>query len=275
MNKYLSTALYAILKPLIVLMYRNGVAFGEFSHLVKLAYIEVIEKELTESTQKATTSQIAISSGLTRKEVSSLRKELAPHQEKNIDKNRATRVISAWISDSLFCHQNNKANVLNIQGENGSFEQLVNMYSGDMPYKAMMKELLRIGAIETREGNKVALIRAAYIPSDNENEMYDLLGEDVSLLISTIKHNITNKEEKPRYQRKVCYDQIPVENIDEFKEMVAIENQTLLVKLNEWLAQHDMDKQVTKENKESVKVGVGVYYFEIQNKKSKGESYEN
>ena len=275
MNKYISTALYAILKPLVALMYRNGIAFGEFSRLAKLAYIEVIEKELIKSTDKATTSQIAISSGLTRKEVSKLRKEFIPNQKQNIDKNRATRVISAWISDPLFCNQTNKANVLNIQGESGSFEQLVNKYSGDMPFKAMMKELLRIGAIEMRENNKVALIRAAYIPSDNENEMYDLLGEDVSLLISTIKHNITNKTEKPRYQRKVSYDQIPLENLNEFKEMVAIENQTLLVKLNEWLAQHDMSKQSTKEKKESVKVGVGVYYFEAASEKTKGENHEN
>jgi len=264
MNKYLSTALYAILKPLIGLMYRNGMAFGEFSRLAKLAYIEVIEKELIKSTQKATTSQIAIISGLTRKEVSSLRKEFAPHQATNMKQNRATRVISAWISDPQFCDENGKAKILDIQGKDGTFEQLVNQYSGDMPFRAMMKELLRTGAIEIIEENKVALVRAAYIPSDNENAMYDLLGEDVSLLISTIKHNITDKENKPRYQRKVSYDKIDIENLDEFKEIVAVENQKLLVKLNKWLAKHDMKKQPTKSNKKSKKVGVGAYYFETE-----------
>ncbi len=275
MNAYLTTALYAILKPLVGLMYRNGMAFGEFSKLAKLAYIEVIEKELIDSKQKATTSQIAISSGLTRKDISKLRKKTIPLQDKKTNQNRATRVISAWISDPRFCDKDNNANTLDIQGESGTFEHLVNQYSGDMPFKAMMKELLRIGAIEIKKDNKVALIRAAYIPSDDENGMYNLLGEDVSLLISTIKHNITNKKEKPRYQRKVSYDRIDVENLDEFREMVAKENQILLVKLNEWLAQHDMKKQTITKNKDSMKVGVGVYYFETESKKSKGTNDEN
>ncbi len=275
MNAHLTTALYAILKPLIGLMYRNGMAFGEFSKLAKLAYIEVIEKELIESKQKATTSQIAISSGLTRKDISKLRKEPIPLQDEQVSQNRATRVISAWISDPLFCDEDNNANILDIQGESGTFEHLVNQYSGDMPFRAMMKELLRTGSIETRTGNKVALIRAAYIPSDDENGMYGLLGEDVSLLISTIKHNITNKKKKPRYQRKVSYDRIDVEKLDEFREIVAKENQRLLVKLNEWLAQHDMNKQTTIKNKDSMKVGVGVYYFEAESEKSKGTNDEN
>ena len=274
-NAHLTTALYAILKPLIGLMYRNGIAFGEFSKLAKLAYIEVIEKELIESKQKATTSQIAISSGLTRKEISAFRKESTPLHDKKANQNRAIRVISAWISDPLFSDKDNKANVLDVQGGNGTFEHLVNQYSGDIPYKAMMKELLRINAIKKRKGNKVALIRAAYIPSDDENGMYELLGEDVSLLISTIKHNITNKKKKPRYQRKVSYDRINVKKLDEFRELVAKENQALLVKLNKWLAKHDMNKQTPTKNEESMKVGVGVYYFETESKKSKGTNDEN
>jgi hypothetical protein len=275
MNKHLSTALYAILKPLISLMYRNGMGFSEFSQLAKLAYIEVIEKELIRSNQKATTSQIAISSGLTRKEVSSLRKKIAPDQAINIKQNRATRVISAWISDTQFCDQQGKAKVLSILGEDETFEQLVAQYSGDMPHRAMMKELLRTGAIETRENIKVGLLRAAYIPSADENEMYSLLGEDVSLLLSTIKHNITNKENEPLYQRKVSYDRISVEHIVEFRKLAKKENQLLLVKLNSWLAKHDMNKQTVIGNGDSMKVGVGAYYFETKSKNSKGLNNES
>jgi len=256
-------------------MYRNGMAFGEFSRLAKLAYIEVIEKELIASDQKATTSQIAISSGLTRKEVSSLRKESIPHQKSSMKQNRASRVISAWISDPQFCDEDGNAKILDIQGDNGTFEQLVNQYSGDMPFRAMMKELLRTGAIETTEDNKVILIRAAYIPSDDENAMYDLLGEDVSLLISTIKHNITDKDNNPLYQRKVSYDKIAVDNLDEFREMVATENQKLLVKLNEWLALHDMKNKPTIEQKSTMKVGVGAYYFETESENQQETNNEN
>ncbi len=284
MNRPLTTALYSILKSLVGLMFRNGIAFGDFSKLAKRAYIEVTERELRESGQKTTTSSIAIITGLTRKEVAALRKETSPKLVHTTTHNRATRVISGWISDTDFCDSSGKAKMLNVQGEEGSFEALVSRHSGDIPYRAMLDELVRTDAVQITDTNQVVLLRAAYIPSTGESDKYALLGEDVSLLINTIKHNIVvasdssvsngtknrvSKEktameadsDTPFYQRKVCYDKIPAEFIPAFKQMANEENQSLLVKLNQWLAEHDMDKHPLMTGK-AMKVGVGIYYFE-------------
>ena len=252
-------------------MFRNGIAFGELSSLAKKAYIDVAEKELLASGQKATISMIAISTGLTRKEVSVLRKENTHVTEKSNQQNRAVRVISGWISDPEFCNTDGKPKLLKVQGSKGTFEQLVNKHSGDMPFRAMMKELLRTGAIEEKEEGKVALIRAAYIPSNDENGMYDLLGKDVSSLISTIKHNIIDQNEEPYFQRKVCYDSVPAEHLEEFKVLANKESQQLLLKLNDWLAKHDMDNQTKIMSKKPMKVGVGIYYFEEKVEVKKNE----
>lgn len=261
MNKHLKNAIYNIIKPLVGLMFRNGISFAEFSKIAKHAYIKETEKELLASGQKATTSSIAITTGLTRKDVAALRKEDSPQTQDGLEKNRAIRVISGWVADKVFCNTKGQPKVLTIQGKKNSFEALVNRYSGDMPYKAMLNELLRIEAVSV-EKNKVSLIRAAYIPADNEADKYNILGEDVSLLISTIKHNIVSNDNEPRYQRKVCYNQVPAEQLDEFKELANKENQLLLLKLNDWLAQHDMHNQPKIKSKKPMKVGVGVYYFE-------------
>ncbi|KAG1657108.1 hypothetical protein GQR58_023591 [Nymphon striatum] len=246
MNRHLTTAIYAILKPLVGLMHRNGLSFGEFSTIAKHAFIKETEKELLASGQKATTSSLAIITGLTRKDVAALRKQDAPKAEEVLQQNRAIRVISG----------------LGFRNDSNSFESLVLKHSGDIPYQAILKELLRSEAVEVIDKKKVALIRAAYIPSDDENGKYEHLAEDVSQLISTIKHNIISKDLEPRYQRKVCYDSIPAEFIDEFKALANEENQKLLVKLNKWLADHDVDNQSDIKNDTPVKVGVGVYYFE-------------
>ena len=271
MNSHLSTAIYKILKPLVSLMFRNGFSFGEFSRIAKHVYVEITEKELLASGQKATTSSIAIVTGLTRKDVAALRKETNPKYEQGLQRNRAIRVIGGWVADPNFSSREGHPNVLETQGSQGSFELLVTRYSGDVPYKAMLKELLRSGAVESVGENRVALIRAAYIPSNDENSSYDILGEDVTSLISTIKYNIVSEGREPRFQRKVSYDQIPAEYLDEFKKIVNKENQLLLLKLNDWLAQHDMDTQekITSEN--PMKVGVGVYYFEDSSKSSRGK----
>ncbi len=268
MNKHLTTALYAIFKPMIGLMLRNGVSFGDVTKLVKQAYIEETEKDLLTSGEKVTTSRIAIITGLTRKDVAALRKETSPKVEHSTQHNRAIRVISGWISDATFCNEEGNAKVLDIQGEKGSFETLVNKYSGDIPYRAMLSELIRTGAVEKIGNNKIELIRSAYLSTEDEDEKYTLLGEDVALLIETIKHNITSDSADLRYQRKVAYDNIPVESLDEFKALANREKQLLLVKLNAWLAEHDMDKQKTKTSEKPMKVGVGIYYFEKPAEKS-------
>ena len=262
MKTRLSTALYTILKPLISLMVRNGLSFGEFSQIAKHAYIEVIEKELLASGEKATTSSIAIITGLTRKDVAALRKNKTPKSELGQQQNRAIRVIGGWVGDPEFSKKKGKGRTLEIQGKQGSFEALVNRYSGDIPYQALLKELIRSDAVEVINNDMVKLVRAAYIPSTDENSKYDVLGEDASLLISTIKHNIISGDTEPRFQRKVSYTRIPVEHLDEFKKLSNKENQKLLLKLNAWLAQHDTDNNDKINTSETRKVGVGVYYFE-------------
>lgn len=261
-NKKLANSILLLLKPLVALMNRNGVAFGDFAKLAKQAYIQETERELLSSGEKATTSKIAIITGLTRKDVSFLRKETFPTFEQSHQKNRAVRVISGWISDTEFCDEEGNANELNIRGEKATFEALVNRYSGDIPFPSMLKELERIKTVEKTDDDKVVLLRAAYISSHDDEDKYDNLGQDVHLLLSTIKHNILADGEPLRYQRKVCYDKVPEEFVDEFRKMASKGSQSLLVKLNKWLAKHDVDRNPDLKAKDLKKVGLGLYYFE-------------
>lgn len=268
-------SIYLIIKPLIGLMLRNGIAFGDFMRLAKRAYIEEAEKELEQLGQKTTTSRIAVITGLTRKDVAALRKERLPKIEPAVQQNRAVRVISAWVSDADFCDAAGNARVLQIHGAENSFEALVSRYSGDMPYRAVLDELVRTGAVERQGKEALKLVRSAYVPSDDEEKKYALLGEDVNLLISTIKHNITAESELPRYQRKVCYDNIPAECLPEFRELANRESQALLLKLNTWLAVHDMDRNPSLKSNRPMKSGVGAYYFEELAEQQEEQSDEN
>ena len=139
----------------------------------------------------------------------------------------------------------------------------------------MLNELERIKTIERTEDKKVILIRAVYVASNEDDDKYDNLGEDVQLLISTIKHNITTEDEPLRYQRKVCYDKVPGKYVDEFRTMANKGSQSLLVKLNSWLAKHDIDREPSLEKKDLMKVGLGLYYFEELNENEEDEKNES
>ncbi|MGV6858335.1 MAG: DUF6502 family protein [bacterium] len=280
MDSQLKQAVYRILLPLVRILVRKGVAFGEFSQLVKRAYVEVAEASLVASEGKATTSRIAIVTGLTRKDTAQLRKFSGEDDQILGKYNRSVRVIGGWLEDKDFITPDGKPRVLPLNGENG-FEALVARYSGDMPTKAMLDELQRVGVVEKLDGQYVNLLRHAYIPVGDEGEKLVILGSDVALLISTIDHNLQATPDHCFFQRKVAYDRLPEECLPTFKKLVNKHGQLLLERLNEFLAVHDLDRaqdDVTEEPGETKYAGVGIYYFEDDaspEKTSKSQGHED
>jgi len=91
-----------------------------------------------------------------------------------------------------------------------------------------------------------------------------VLGADTADLISTLDYNIYVKPTKPRFQRKVMYDNVPREAAKEFRTVVAAEGQEFLEKLDRWLAHHDRDVNPASKGTGRVRVGLGVFQFEEQ-----------
>src|SRR5690606_30956407 len=61
---------------------------------------------------------------------------------------RAWRLISAWTHDSRFSNNRGEPRALHLRSAPGSFGELVRSYCGDVPVRAVLSELNRIGAIE-------------------------------------------------------------------------------------------------------------------------------
>ena len=266
MNKVLYTTCYLILRPLIRILLRKGVSYGEFTQIAKQAYVKVAEEAaITPTCKKPTTSQIAITTGLTRKDVAALRKVDFDEVTITARYNRGTRVIDGWLHDSDFNH-GNPTKTLPLLGTECSFKHLVERYSGDMPYRAMLQELARVQAVEvSADDRSVRLLTDAYVPYGDEDEKLAILGKDVSHLITTIDYNLSADKTDLRYQRQVSYDNLPIEALAPFKKMVRQDSQALLVKFNEWLSTKDRDRTPESEGTGKVKAGVGIYYFEEDN----------
>jgi hypothetical protein len=262
MEKMLLQATRRILKPLVRILYRKGVAFGEFSQLARQIYVEVTAEMLASEGERPTTSRIAIATGLTRKDVAHLRHMPDDGLPTN-SYNRGARVITGWLHDKEFHDVAGKPALLPLQGESGSFASLVSRYSGDMPYRAMLHEMERLGAVHVDTSGQVQLMGGGYIPHANETEKFSILGTDVAALIATIEHNlITQDRQQLRFQRKVSYDNLPEEALPAFKAMVDKDGLDLLIKFNGWLATHDRDSNPQAKGTGRMRAGVGIYYFE-------------
>jgi len=258
----LSVAIVTLLRPLVRILLRNGVAYGTFAELAKKAYADVALADFTEPGRKQTVSRVSALTGLTRKEVKRLVEQTGLY-DAELDRryNRAVRVISGWLNDKEFLGPNGQPAVLALDGEHASFAALVRRYSGDIPTQAMLAVLARADCV-VREDDAVRLIRHAYIPAGDPVDKVRILGADVGELIATIDHNLTTKSVDLRFQRKVSTALVAASAVPEFRALSAERAQRLLEELDAWLTLHEVGTAATSADETPHYVSLGIYFYE-------------
>ena len=251
-----------LLRPLVRLLLRNGIAFDDFAEVARGVYAQVARDEFTPEGKRPTDSRVAILTGLTRKEVRRLRDEVdAPHTKQEWGgAHRATRVLSGWFQDPEFTDADGEPRDLDAKDEQTGFPALVRRYSGDMPTSAMLAELERVNAVKRVDKSKIHLLSRSYLPDTGDPEGIRMLGSAVHDLLATIDHNLSRNEgERPLFQRVVFNNQVDAKMAPLFRRITNEQAQKFLETLDDWLATHEHPAQ---EDGEHLRLGVGVYLFQ-------------
>jgi len=270
----LTAAVERVLRPLFRILLRNHMSFKAFVDIAKHVYVDVAAEDFGIPGKKTSVSRVALLSGLTRKEVQRLLEApVVDDAEAGERYNRAARVVAGWIRDAEFSDADGNPKVLQLQDGRASFAELVRRFSGDIPFRAILDELLRVGVVEKVGDDTIRLKTRAYVPESGDADKLNILGTDVSDLVATIEHNLQHGAADPFFQRKVMYDNVPVEALQEFRRMSGAQAQSLLERLDKWLSQHDRDTHPATGGTGQVRTGIGIYYFEedMQAQKQKGE----
>ena len=261
----LYSAIHKLLRPLVRLLLKHGVPFGVFADMARWLYVDVADKELGLPGRAQSNSRISVITGLSRKEVLKQKNIEQPVDEQSLERyNRAARVISGWVRDIRYTDANGSPLPLVLESdikETASFAELVKRYSGDVPVRAILDELLHVGSVTKNPDGTIELLSRAYVPGKDDISKLSILGTDVRELLMTISNNIENPE-KLRFQRKVSYDNISDENAALFKKLSARDCQKLLEKFDQWLAKRDRDTNPDAKGSGRKSVGVGIYFFE-------------
>ncbi len=241
---------------------RNGMSYGEFDQIVRKCFVDVSFRDFSNPRNKQTISNVAILTGLNRKEVKRLHElDLEQGDDAGQQYNRVVRVIGGWINDGRFLRDDGNPRDLDYEGKS-SFSELVRQYSGDMPVAAMQKVLTRSGNISFTDGNRVRLLSHAYLPSDDPEEKLGILGVDTSQLIDTIDYNLGAGEADLRFQRKASNPKVSADAVPEIKQFLRRKGQAFLEEVDLYMAQHESDSA-----EDSVEMSVAVYYHETETPK--------
>jgi hypothetical protein len=259
LNHALSTAVLRLLRPLVRVLLKHGIAYGTFAELARKAYVEEGFAGGAETGKRATISSVSALTGLTRKETKRLRElEVVDDESSSQRYSRAIRVISGWTRDPRFQTSAGEPAVLPRDGEQGSFAALVKEFSGDIPPAAMLSVLETSGTVSVGEPG-VTLMKKAYIPTQTPLEKINILGTDVAELIDTIGHNLEAPPADLRFQRKVSNVLLHPDAEPAFRELSTRKSQLLLEEYHSWLSSHEIDPDVDSDV-EPRSVAVGIYY---------------
>ncbi|MFK8017402.1 MAG: DUF6502 family protein, partial [Gammaproteobacteria bacterium] len=213
--------------------------------------------------------RVAILTGLTRKEVKrQLERSARPStDDAPSDVNRVTRVLDGWHKDPDFTGPYSLPLEVYFDRPNGdtpSFTELVRRHSGDMSARAMLDELLRIGAVEVLDEGELRVLTKGYISALMDPAVLERMGSVIGNLAETLDHNFfcEGGGSVKRFERNVFSQSgISEEALQEFSLLVKDKGQLFLETLNHFLTANELEHETSDKNNNVVKTGVEIYHY--------------
>lgn len=254
-----------LLGPLTRILLRNGVTYGEFSEVVKTSFVTVAAQDFRVPGKKMSKARIAIVTGLTRKEVQRL--SSTDQQERfnlKTNLNRITRVLSGWHTDPDYTGPYGMP--LEVRYDSNmpkdvTFVRLVQQYSGDMTPRAMLDELLRVGAVVETDNSWFKVLKRTYVPDALAPDALERLGRGVRDYVATMDVNMLKTEPGTGLFERFVVPEFGLKESDlpDFNEYVRWRCQGLLEEIDNWLSKKKPPN--IEMGEKAIKTGVGVFHF--------------
>lgn len=266
----------SLMKPIIMLLLRNGVTYKEFALLCKSIFVEAAAQDYGIRGRPTNVSRIAVLTGIDRKEVKRIKDLLQENTmalEAQSAQDRITRLLTAWHRDPEFSDGDNQGRLLPVEGERGSFQSLVRRFGGDVPRQALFKEMLRVGVIAKRDEGVTPLSRY-FFPAQSDPQALLRAGSVISELGETLFHNLyvvddskPSQKSRRRFERRASNNLVDPRHVKAFHSYLDTEGQAFLERVDAWLSEHEipapvLDEASTSQSCTAVRLGVSVFAIE-------------
>ncbi len=265
------------MEPIIGILLRNGVTHKDLALICKQLYVQVATDEFGIRGRDTNLSRVAMLTGIDRKEVARIKEAMHSNEQSEQSQqhqDRLTRLLSAWHQDPDFCTPDHQPKPLDIDGEQQSFALLVRRYGGDFPASALLKELKRVGVVETLADDKVIATKRYFVPAQSDPAALLRAGSVLQDIGNTLHHNIykANSEKLAaratssqraqhalRFERRASNSRMPLDTALAFQQFVEQQGQTFLEQVDAWLSEHEQSDLPPETP--HWRLGVGTYLF--------------
>jgi hypothetical protein len=162
---------YCLVKRLASVLLPLGVSFEQFVAAAKTGFVEAAAENISRRDGRVSQAKISVLTGLPRAEVARLRVRSHQNVQPAVPKQRAERVMHGWYTDSTFLDDTGRP--INLTHP-GSFRGLVRKYSGDIPTRALLDELLDAGMVTLEPGGIVRAFSRHYRTDGNTDDLKNL-----------------------------------------------------------------------------------------------------
>ena len=146
--------------------------------------------------------------------------------------------------------------------EDVTFVRLVQRFSGDMTPRAMLDELMRVGAVVETDQNWFKAVRREYVPNLLAPNFLERVGSGVHNFATTIETNMQKVAPgKGLFERYVWKPGgIKRSDLAAFDAFIRERGQALLDEVDNWLSKLDDPSA----NDEAVNTGLGIYHYVVR-----------
>lgn len=240
-NQPRERAVHQLLRPIVRFALRRTLYFQDVMEILKGVFVEVAEEEILKKEARVNVSQLAVATGLTRREVSIF---LVPGTPAPEIQSFLARIVGQWESDKRFRTKKNEPRILCFGEEGSEFVELVRSVSSHVGPKAVLSELVRNGAVELTS-NGAKLIRRTIDFTADEVKAIGIIAKDIDDLVVTLEHNLRSEIEDQNLHMRTSFDNIYEDAIPSIRKWLIREGKAFHARAREMLAKHDADVNPT------------------------------
>jgi hypothetical protein len=258
----LLAALRQVLEPLAELAVQRGLPYAPVEELARRAFVGAADAAHPDLLSHRKVSRISTTTGINRREVARLLAVIRDAQavQQLPRRSVASELFAHWMSDGRYRDRHGEPRVLRRQGRAPSFESLAHAITRDVHPRSVLDELLRLKlAVHDIQRDTVALVRDAFVPSEDRVRMLQFLGANAGDHLAGAVANVLS-DGRRHYEQAVFADGLTEASVQEVWAQIGELWKTLLVTLVPVLEQKvERDQQAQGATQ---RLRVGLYTFD-------------